>query len=49
MQHTLKVENLYKRIGKKELLRDISLDLRGGGYMALREKTVPEKRCYSEP
>lgn len=30
MQHTLLAENLYKRIGKKELLCDISLDLKGG-------------------
>lgn len=30
MQHTLTAEKLYKKIGKKELLRDISLDLKGG-------------------
>lgn len=30
MQHTLTAEKLYKEIGKKELLSDISLDLKGG-------------------
>lgn len=30
MQHTLIVENLYKRIDKKEVLHNISLNLKGG-------------------
>lgn len=44
----LLVKNISKHIGKKEILKDISIDLKVEKFMDLWEKMVQERLCFLE-
>jgi len=47
--HCLRAENITKRVGRKEILHEISLELIGGNIYGFIGKTDPERQCCLEP
>ena len=44
----LLVKNISKNIGKKEILKDISIELESGKVYGLWEEMVQERLCFLE-